>query len=63
MSNEEFVKRLSIINPDMIPLEEYKTTHEKIKTQCRKCGHIWYPMPSNSLRGKKCPKCVKNKNS
>lgn len=63
ISNEEFVKRLSIINPDMIPLEEYKTTHEKIKTQCRKCGHIWYPMPSNSLRGKKCPKCVKNKNS
>lgn len=57
ISNEEFLKRLYKVNPDMIPLEEYKTTHEGIKTKCRICGHIWYPMPSNSLRGRKCPIC------
>ena len=61
LTNEEFLDRLSKINPYMQPLEEYKTTHQGIKTKCLKCGHIWYPMPSNSLRGRQCPKCSKKK--
>lgn len=61
LTNQEFLDRLSKVNPYMQPMEEYKTTHEKIKTKCLRCGYIWYPMPSNSLRGKKCPNCSKKR--
>lgn len=57
ITNQEFLDRLSKVNPYMQPMEEYKTTHEGLKTKCLKCGYIWYPMPSNSLRGRKCPIC------
>lgn len=60
LTNEEFLDKLSKVNPYMQPMEEYRTTHEGIKTKCLKCGYIWYPMPSNSLRGRKCPKCSKS---
>lgn len=36
--------------------EEYVDQYTKIKIQCSE-GHIWWPLPTNLLRGHWCPKC------
>ena len=57
MKNEDFIERLRLANPNLEPLEEYKTSHESILIQCKVCGHEWLAAPANILRGRDCPKC------
>lgn len=57
--HSEYVRQLQEVNPNLEVLEEYKTTHEPLKTRCKVCGHIWEAAPANLLRGRKCPKCSK----
>ena len=57
MKNEDFIERLRLVNPNLEPLEEYKTSHENILTRCTVCGHEWLAAPANILRGRDCPKC------
>lgn len=59
-TDEQFRKELYEINPNIIPLEEYKSANTKIKCICNKCNHIWYPTPDRIVRRKiGCPKCNK----
>lgn len=59
-THEEFIKELSIKNPDIEVLEQYKNTDTKIIVRCKTCSHIWSVRPSDLLRDNKtgCPKCM-----
>ena len=57
-SNEEFVYDLSMINPNIYPLEPYITYDHKIKCLCRVHNYVWMVSPSKLLRQPTgCPKC------
>ena len=58
-SNEEFLNQLKDVNPYIVPLEEYKTEHEKILCKCLIHEYNWYVSPNKILRRKTgCPKCA-----
>ena len=56
-NNEEFIRDVSIINPQIEPLEKFVTTDTKIKFRCKLCGHIWSARPNHILEGHGCPEC------
>ena len=56
-SHNEYVIKLSNINPNLIVLEEYCGTEIKIKHKCKVCKYEWGAKPGNILAGKGCPKC------
>ena len=58
MINGGFVEKLSAVNPNIIPLEEYQYSREKIKVQCKVCGHVWYSYPYSLLDGNGCKPCA-----
>ena len=58
-SNEQFIQEVKDLGTGIIPLEEYKGTHEKISFQC-KFGHIWSSTPHDILNGYGCPYCAGN---
>lgn len=57
-TNEEFVKELSVKNPDVEPLEKYISAHTKIRVKCLRCNYIWSATPNKLLRDRGCPKCA-----
>ena len=63
-TNEQFEKEFNYINKDIYLLSEYKTTKDKIKVKCKKCGYEWEMSPNDAIRkdGKNtgCPKCAGN---
>lgn len=61
-TNEQFLKELKEINPNIEPLEEYKGAHNKIKMKCKICGNKWEVKPDNLINSKQgCPKCSRDK--
>ena len=50
--------RLKEINPNIIPLEEYKGRKTKIEHKCLICEHKWPTTPNSMLNGSGCPKCA-----
>ena len=56
-SHNEYVVKLSKLNPNIIVLGEYIGTEIKIKHKCKVCGNEWNAKPGNILAGKGCPKC------
>lgn len=56
-SHNEYISKLSNINPNVVALEEYLGTEIKIQHKCKICGHEWKVKPGNLLSGKGCPKC------
>ncbi|MCR5450363.1 MAG: hypothetical protein K6F23_13320 [Solobacterium sp.] len=59
VSNNEFIKKLAVVNPDIEPLEEYKNNHTKIMVRCIKCGHKWSVTPHNLIDNRsRCPMCT-----
>lgn len=60
LSNEEYIKRLKVINPNIEPLEKYVNNRTKIKHKClvEGCNYEWEPEPSDILEGHGCPKCA-----
>lgn len=60
-TNEEFVSELRIKNPNIDPLEEYKSATTKIMVKCKECGFIWDVRPHDLLSGYGCPQCAKNR--
>ena len=56
-TTDEFKNELAVINSNIEVLEDYQTNCTKIKCRCKIDGYIWYPIPSNLLRGEGCPKC------
>ena len=59
--HNEYIRQLSVINPNLEVLQEYQTTHVPIMTRCKVCGHEWKAAPANLLRGRQCPKCSKRR--
>lgn len=56
-TNEEYIKELSIKNPNVKVLEEYSGANIPIKHMCA-CGNDeWYVAPSQVLTGISCKKC------
>lgn len=58
-TNEEFAKEFKEKRPDLEQLSFYVSSKTKIKVRCRECLHEWWAIPSNLLRGTKCPECSK----
>lgn len=61
ISNSDFKTRLSIILPDIIPIDDYVNFHTKIKYYCKNCGEFHYASPANLLHGYGCPTCNASK--
>lgn len=59
LTNDEFVKRVANINPNIKTLEQYKGSHIKIKCECNQCHYCWSSAPTNLLQGQGCPNCSK----
>ena len=55
--HENYVNRISEINPNVIPIETYKTCKDKILHKCRVCGNEWKTTPEVILMGCGCPLC------
>lgn len=61
-TNQEFVHQLGIVNPDVIPLQEYVQAKIPILVMCKKCGYKWQTTPDNLLRGGSCQNCSTTNN-
>lgn len=60
LTNDEFLERISAINPDVMPKTEYVNGDTRINCQCRKCGHEWTTSAGALLGGTGCPSCAGN---
>ena len=57
-SHEDFVRDMSIANPDITIIGQYTGTHRLIKCRCNIDGHEWESYAANLLNGSaKCPIC------
>lgn len=59
--HEVFVAQLNAVNPNLEPLEEYRTAHENIMMRCTVCRNEWPAAPANLLRGRDCPICSRKR--
>lgn len=55
MDTSLFINRLSVINPNIEVLGEYKNISTNIPCKCKICGHEWSPKPNHLLNGHGCP--------
>ena len=55
LTHQEFIERLSIINPDITVTSEYNGMHEKIECRCN-CRHEWTTSALSLANGHGCPK-------
>ena len=62
-SNEEFIKQLEMVNPNIVAIDEYVNNHTKIRFQCRECQQIWRTVPNSVLLGHGCPSCARSSTS
>jgi Zn finger protein HypA/HybF involved in hydrogenase expression len=57
----DFVAEFKSVNvfSDQIEFEsEYQGAFQPITARCKKCGNVWYPLPTNLLKGNRgCPVC------
>ena len=60
ITHEQFVAKLQVLQPDIIPLTKYINCKTKITVRCNVCNHIWSTQPYH-LTAKSgrtgCPKC------
>ena len=56
VTHEEFVDRVSKVNPNITIIGKYTNMHTKIECECQ-CGHKWFPLAMDIARGEGCPKC------
>ena len=58
-TNEQFLKELQQINPNITPLESYTNNKTKIPCKCLIHNEIYYTTPKQLLKGHNCcKKCV-----
>lgn len=56
-TNEQFIRELASINPDIELLTEYKSARRHVHLKCKVDGFEWRATPSHLLSGRGCPKC------
>ena len=61
LTNEEFLKRMKKINPNIIILDTYINSTTKISCKCTVCDNRWKASPSKLLNNRGCPKCGINR--
>ena len=57
-TQEQYINELSLKNPNIICLGEYKNSDISILHQCLRCGYKWETSPASILQGSDCPKCA-----
>ena len=57
-THEEFIQEMSIKNPEILIISQYKGFFKEVFCECRKCKHQWYAKPDHLLRDTHCPKCT-----
>lgn len=57
-THDQYVRELSLVNPNIEVIESYQTAQSKIAHRCKLCGHEWSVTPSSLLHGNGCPKCA-----
>lgn len=60
-THKQYVKEVSIYNPDIEVLGQYAGASTQILHKCKKDGHEWMIAPSNVLLGCGCPQCKESK--
>ena len=60
-SHEQFVKEMSLINPNIEIIGEYITNNQPIKCRCKIDGYEWDAIPHVLLQGHGCPECARKK--
>lgn len=61
LTNDEFIKRMKVINPNIKFLNEYINQQVKIQCECLSCNHKWSAKPNNLLNGTGCPICARKR--
>ena len=61
LTTQEYIERLHDVNPNIVPLEDYKTAKTKVLHKCLIDGYEWMVEPSSTLQGYGCPKCHESK--
>ena len=57
-TNEQFKQEVyDIVGNEYIFLDTYVNNHTKLRVKHNKCGHIYRVLPSNFLKGTRCPYC------
>lgn len=56
-SHNDFVKEMSLINPNIKIIGDYINSTTKISCECKICGNIWDVAPHSLISGKGCPIC------
>lgn len=62
-TQEEFVKRVGTVNPNVEIVGKYVRSNIKVECRCRLCGHIWSAVSGSLLSGHGCPECAKKANA
>lgn len=58
-SNTQFRQEVEALGAGIVPMEEYKGTHERMQFMCKE-GHVWLSTPHDILDGYGCPFCAGN---
>ena len=62
LTQEEFLERMNIINPNIKILSKYIRRKDRVECYCLNCGNIWSPTADKLLQGRGCPICaIKNR--
>ena len=56
-SQEQYVKELFNVNPNIEVVAKYINTDTPILHKCKLCGHLWNVKPNHTLSGHGCPVC------
>lgn len=56
-TQEEYIKLLAEVRPDIEVMDMYINTKTKISHRCKKCGYVWMEKPNVILQGLGCPNC------
>lgn len=59
-THEEYVKEVTIINPNIVVIGKYVNAKTKIMHKCKIDGYEWLASPNKILFGRGCPKCAGN---
>lgn len=62
-SEEQFLKEVEVVNPNVEILSEYKGASVKVQCKCKICNNIWETTPSVLLAGRGCRKCATKRNA
>lgn len=57
-NTNEFKEKLYIVNPNIIIISEYTSSHDRICCKCMICGYEFTTYAYYLLNGKVCPKCA-----